>query len=151
MKEWTTRANQVPSSACPPRHPLGTPPGKPGFPAKGCGDESTESLLALINTYTRMGGKSLNITGTSSPPQAHPCDSFTLPSVIQLCANCSMAVCVGWSSVVPPIPFDHESSAHVLDHFYWWCCYHLPYAHSLTAHSLTHYTLTHVVLQEGSL
>lgn len=38
-------------------------PGMPGYPAKGCGDQSTENLLSLINTYTRMGGKSLNITG----------------------------------------------------------------------------------------
>ena len=48
--------------------PTGAPPGKPGFPAKGCGDESTERLLELINTYTRMGGKSLNISGTPATP-----------------------------------------------------------------------------------
>jgi len=38
-------------------------PGKPGFPAKGCQNVETEQLLELINTYTRLGGKSLNITG----------------------------------------------------------------------------------------
>lgn len=38
-------------------------PNKPGYQAKGCVSVETQQLLDLINTYTRLGGKSLNITG----------------------------------------------------------------------------------------
>merc|ERR1719499_276654 len=50
-------------------------PTKPGFPAKGPSHVPTKDILSIINTYCRLGGKSLNVTGG---------EPLTRPDIVEL-------------------------------------------------------------------